>query len=288
MEKWTRNYILTVQTDEKAADYIDVTFPLTIEFRIVRNINADANSATFTIYNLSEDSRRKIFLDRYKTMYYKGIEFRAGYGDRKETLPLIFKGNIQQAFSRRNGVDYLTEIDAFDGGFAFVNGNTNRSFTEGTPDKQIIETLIKDLPGVSKGAIGNFGVKLLKGNAFNGSTADLINEITEQHFFIDLEKAYCLRDNEVIEGNLQVINSATGLLGSPLREEAFLTFDMIFEPRINIGQYIKLESQTERFFNGTYKVLGVEHTGTISGATSGECKTKVSLWYCDKPPKVIG
>lgn len=288
MEKWTRNYTLSVQVDENALDYVEVAFPLTISFRIVRNINADANSASFTIYNLAEDTRRKIFLDRYKTMYYKGIEFRAGYGETKETLPLIFKGNVQQAFSRRNGVDYLTEIDAFDGGFAFVNGNTNRNFAEGTPDKQIIETLIKDLPGVSKGAIGNFDYKLLKGNAFNGSTIDLINQVTEQHFFIDLEKAYCLRDDEVLNGNLTVINSATGLLGSPLREESFLTFDMIFEPRLNIGQYVKLESETEKFFNGTYKVLGLEHTGTISGAQSGECKTKVSLWYIEKPPKIIG
>lgn len=287
MQKWTRNYILTVQVDHNAQDYIDIKSPLTLNFNIKRSCNASANKASFTILNLAEETRRKVFMDRYQTLYYKGVELRAGYGDDKEEWPLIFKGNIEQAFSKRSGVNYETTIDAFDGGFAYRNGATERTFAKDTTDKQIINTLLEDLPHIKKGAIGNFDAKLPKGNAYSGNTMKILNDVTEGHLFIDLEKLNCLRRYEGIAGNMAIINSDAGLLGSPLREESFLTFEMIFEPRIQIGQFVQLDSQTESAFNGTYKVIGLEHSGTISGAQSGTCKTKVSLNYIKDIPVVL-
>jgi len=287
MEKWTRSYVLTVQTDDKAEEYVDITMPLTINFHIKRNVNATANTATITVLNLGEDTRRKVFLDNYKTMYYKRVELRAGYSLGKETLPLIFKGNIQNAFSKRNGVNYETTINALDGGFAYVNGYSSRQFAKGTTDRQALNTLFADLPKIEPGAVGDFKFSLTRGNTLDGPTIQYLNNISEGHFFIDLEKAHCLLDNEGFEGNVKVIDAQTGLLGSPLRQESFLTFEMIFEPRLQIGQFVEINSQTERIYNGTYRVNGIEHTGTISDAKSGECKTKVSLDYVTGTPKII-
>lgn len=276
MQKWTRNYVLSIQTD---TGYIDITMPFTMTFSIKRNTLAEANTGKFTILNLAENTRRRIYKDKYQTNVYKGIELRAGYGDRKETLPLIFKGNIKQAYSKRNGVNYETEIDAYDAGFAFMNGNTSRSFAKGTTDKQILQTLMTDLPHVSLGKIGNFTDSLPKGNTLQGTTVDLIKNISKSNFFIDNEKAYCLKENECFQGNISQIRSESGLLGSPLREETVLTFSIIFEPRLQVGQYVELLSTTEKLFNGDYKVIGVQHNGTISDAQSGSCTTKVSLYY---------
>ena len=267
---------MSIQTE---GGWLDITMPYTLSFSITRNTLAQANTGRFTILNLAEDTRRRIYKDKYKTNIYKGIELRAGYGDTKETLPLIFKGNIKQAYSQRSGVNYQTEIEAYDAGFAYVNANTGRSFAQGTTDKQIIETLIKDLPHISVGKIGAFADKLPKGNSMQGPTIELIKNISKSNFFIDNEKAYCLQENECYRGNIQKITSDSGLLGSPLREETLLTFSIIFEPRLQIGQYIQLESSTEKLFNGDYKVIGVEHQGTISDAQSGRCVTKVSLYY---------
>lgn len=276
MQKWYRNYILSIQT---AGGWIDITMPFTLSFSIIRNTLAQANTGRITILNLSEDTRRRIYKDKYKTDVYKGVELRAGYGNTKETLPLIFKGNIMQAYSQRNGVNFETNIEAYDAGFAYVNANTSRSFTSGTSDRQILETLIKDLPHISVGKIGSFADKLPKGNTMQGSTIELIKNISKSNFFIDNEKAYCLQENECYAGNIRLITSDTGLLGSPLREESLLTFSIMFEPRLQVGQYVKLQSSTEKLFNGEYKVIGVEHQGVISDAQSGQCITKVSLYY---------
>ena len=59
---------------------------------------------------------------------------------------------------------------------------------------------------------------------------------------------------------------------------------MIFEPRLQIGQFIDIQSKTETIYNGTYKVIGIEHSGTISDSQSGTCKTKVSLNYIKDLP----
>lgn len=287
MKKWTRNYLLTVQVDREAKEYIDVTMPLTISFNVKRSVNATANTANITVLNLAESTRRKVFLDNYKYMYYKGIELRAGYGEDVETLPLIFKGNIQSAFSKRNGVDYETTIDALDGGFAYANSNSDRQFAKGTTDKQALKALASDLPHIELGKLGNFDAKLTRGNAISGNTLSYFSTFSEDNFFIDLEKVNCLLPNEGFEGNIKVINADCGLLGSPLREEAFLTFEMIFEPRLQIGQFVEIESKTETIYNGTYKVVGIEHTGMISDAQSGQCKTKVSLNYIKGTPVIV-
>lgn len=289
MRKWTRNYVLTVQVDKDAKEYVNITYPLTMSFNIKRSVNATANTATITILNLAESTRRKVFLDNYKFMYYKGIELRAGYGEKIETLPLIFKGNIQSAFSKRKGVDYETTIDALDGGFAYVNATSNRQFGKGTTDRQALKALISDLDKcfIKPGRLGNFNSIMPRGNTISGSTFDFLKDYSEDNFFIDLEKVNCLLYNEGFEGNIKVIDSSCGLLGSPLREEAFLTFEMIFEPRLQIGQFIELKALTENVFDGTYKVVGIEHSGIISDAQSGQCKTKVSLNYIDDLPVIV-
>lgn len=285
MQKWTRNYILSIQVQGK--EWIDISLPFTMSFRIVRNTFATANTGKFTILNLSEDTRRKIYKDRYKFDIYKGIELRAGYGDRKEVLPLIFKGNIKQAYSQKSKVDYITEIEAYDGGFAYQNSRTIRSFAAGTPDTQILKSLIEDLPNIAIGKIGTFASTLPRGNSMQGFTVDLINNVSNGNFFIDNEKAYCLQEEECFKGNISEINSGAGLLGSPKREETLLTFKMLFEPRLQVGQQVHLTSETESLFNGTYKVIGIEHNGTISDAESGSCNTKVSLFYGTFPLRTI-
>lgn len=295
MQKWTRNYFLTVQVDADAKDYIDITMPLTLSFHIQRNINATANTANITVLNLNKDTRSKVFLDNYKTMYYKGIELRAGYGDKKETLPLIFKGNIQTAFSKRNGVDYETTIQALDGGFAYINSSSSRQFPKGTTDRQALVALSSDLWSndpkknchVALGKIGHFNLPITRGNTIDGNTLDYFSTYSDNHFFIDLEKINCLLDDEGFEGSIKVIDASCGLLGSPLRQESFLTFEMIFEPRLQIGQFVELKSMTEDNYNGVYKVLGIEHSGIISDAQSGQCKTKVSLNYVEGLPEYI-
>ena len=298
MTKFQRNYHITIDTEvnqnltwggnewqknvkvtEPAK--VEITMPFTIDFDINRNIMSGANTSKVTIYNLNQDTRKKIYKDQYRTAEYKGIVIRGGYGmeENPELLPIIFKGNLKQAYSHREGTEYRTEIEAYDGGFAFVNGYQSTNFVAGTQRNDVIDTLINGLPHINKGAVGNFNDVLTRGNSLTGSIVENLQQITNGNFFIDNEKAYCLLPDECIEGDIVVLKAETGLLSSPLREETYLKVKTLFEPRLRVGQQISLESVTNSEFNGLYKVMGFRHHGTISAAESGTCETEITLYY---------
>lgn len=54
---------------------------------------------------------------------------------------------------------------------------------------------------------------------------------------------------------------------------------MLFEPRLTVGQLVRVESTTNRQYNRDWKVLGFEHRGIISPSVAGECVTSVRLWF---------
>jgi hypothetical protein len=280
MDKFGRTYRLAVDTQNvqfiASGTQLIVEPPFTIEFDITRNILSSANASSFRIYNLSPNTRNQIRKNISDYQDLRKINLKAGYIG--SNLPVVFDGNITQAWSVREGTNFITQIESFDGGFAFANGLTATSFPEGTDQNTIIETLIASLPAVTPGIVGDFSGALSRGNAYSGSTPELLRELTGGGFFIDNGKAHALKNNECLAGELQVITAESGLLGTPVRENTILNFDMIFEPRLLIGQIIELQSSTDVNFNGLYKIISLKHRGMISETVCGDAVTSVGLW----------
>jgi len=69
----------------------------------------------------------------------------------------------------------------------------------------------------------------------------------------------------------------------PRRQNTYIQVDIIFEPRIQVGQIVEIVSQIDPRFNGQWKVQGIKHSGTISGAVGGDCKTTLQLFYGTAP-----
>ena len=192
-------------------------------------------------------------------------------------------GNITQAWSVREGSNFITTIESFDGGYAYNNAQTNTSFPKGTTYDTVITTLADSLPQTTLGTIGDtYTNSLGRGNAISGRTMDLLNTYTGGGTFIDLGAVNCLAENECLSGGLPVIDDSSGLLGTPVLELTKLTFDMIFEPHLLVGQLINLNSAEGAAnagnFNGNYKIVTIKHRGAISGAICGEVITSVELY----------
>lgn len=285
MVKRNRNYILTIKPRENDPLLIKIKLPFTIDIDIDRNNLSAASTAIVRIYNLSKDIRDQIRKDVTNLNDVKRVVLQAGYG---EDLSVIFNGNIMEAFSVREGVNFITQFTAFDGGFAFTEAKTAQQFTgpstptstDGTPVKSIYTNLAVSLSqfGISLGAIGNYVGTISRSNAYVGGTMDILREITGGGVFIDNGKVHILKDNEYIEGTALLINANSGLLGTPLRENFYINFEMIFEPKLAVGRLVKLQSRTDRNFNGLYKVVSVKHVGMISEAVAGSVITSVSLF----------
>ncbi len=272
MDKFNRNYLLEIGKQDGTV--LRVARPFTVEFDIHRNSFSSANVASIRIYNLNKDNRSQVRKDATDYGDLRTIAFAAGYG---EKLSLAFTGNISQAWSVREGTNFITQIESYDGGFAFQNAITDTQYIAGTPQSSIIESLVQSLPGVTPGSIGSYQGQIARGNSFSGPTVELLKEITGGGFFIDNGKANCLADTECLEGDIPVVNSQSGLLGTPVKEQTYITFDILFEPNLHVGQLIQLDSETGDHFNGTHKVLWIKHRGVISEAVAGQAITSVGL-----------
>ena len=276
MRKFGRSYYLSVET--QSGDTLAIEPPFTIEFDITRNTLSSANVCSIRIYNLSAKHRNQILHNRYDTFTYRQVQLKAGYG---LNLPVIFQGNITQAWSVREGSDYITAIECFDGGFGIANGMTNQAYPATTTQLSIIESLIAGgLPHTAAGTIGETYTGVLKrGASFSGNTMSLLKDIAGNGVFIDGEKVHALGDNECLLGPIETIDSSSGLLGTPVREESMLTFDMIFEPRVASGQIVYLNSSTAAAgVNNYYKVVSIKHKGLISGAVCGDAVTTLGMF----------
>jgi len=277
MAKLNRNYLLTIQPIATAKVFIKIKPPFTIDLDIKRNTFSSANDSTIRVYNLAENIRsqiRKNNMDFDKVMHCR---LDAGYGN---NLATVFNGNISEAYSMREGTNIVTQITSFDGGEAFNQGFTNQSFTSGTENKTIVENFVDSMSifGVKRGAIGDVPGSISRGNSFTGQTTQILTELTGGGFFIDNGKANILGTSEVIKAEVRIISAETGLLQTPVRQGQFIYFDMLFEPQIQVGHKIKLESVTEKSVNGFYKVSSVLHKGIISDSVGGSVTTNVGLY----------
>lgn len=269
-QKLGRNYSLTISGDNFATP-ITVGLPLTVEFDITRNTLTSANVCQIRIRNLNLIHRNAIRKNVTNYSYpITNVTLRAGYGD---NLPLIFTGNVSQAWSVREGVDYITQIECFDAGFAFVNGQCNLTFPANTPYQTIIAEVMGTLPGVTIGAVGNFPGATTKATTYSGATVDILNQLTGGGFFIDLGTGNALGNNETTMAAPLIIDASAGLLQTPVLEQNIVRFDMLFEPSLTIGRQVTLTSVTEAHFNGTYKITAIKHRGMISQTVSGDAVT---------------
>jgi hypothetical protein len=318
MLKWLRNYQLFIEanpnlnndsaslplsinnkeTTYKVGDIIEISYPLTIEFSINKTMSSGANMMNLRIYNLAEKTRAQLMQDPYNMVdfgsgkRYRKVILNAGYG---KNIPTLFVGNMTNAYSYRQGVDVITEITAFDGMYGQLNSQTSKTFAAGTAKTTVLDSLYADLIKVNKGITTDIGSDVLKrGLIADGNTFNIIKEnfgegsfnnngtqssITTRQIFIDNEQINLIAWNDYIDtGSVYVINSDTGLLGTPIRRETSLECEILFEPSLILAQLVELKSTINKNFNGAYQVWSIRHDCTISGAESGNATTHLQLY----------
>lgn len=280
MIKFGLNYVAELQGADGST--ITVKPPFTVEFDITRNVLNQANVCQLRIFNLNKRNRELLRFNISNWGTFQKVHLKAGYGDKLST---IFFGNISQGWSFRENTNFITQVECYDGGFAFNNSRVNNGeFPAGTSSIDMAKRLIDQLDHVERGKIGTIedgNKRLSRGNSLNGSVTDNLDDVTGNSFFIDNGVAHVLRDNEYIETGLPpvLINADTGLLNTPILEQTIVRFDMIFEPSLDVGHRVRVRSTTEENFNGDYKIISVKHRGTISDSVASQVITSADFLF---------
>lgn len=274
MFKGQRNYKLSVQ--KRDGTVLIIQPPFTLDFQITRSIGSSINTGSFTVYNLSKKNRNHCRQDEYDFGFFKKIKLEIGYGD---NLAVVFQGTIQHGFSVRQGVNFVTTMESGDGYWQIVNSTYSNVFPAGTKQNDIVKDVAKQLKkdGLDVGAISETPGEIPRGNSLAGNSFEVMRQVTGDSFFVDNEKVNVLADSEVLDLPIFKINSKTGLLGTPKKSEIYVSFDILLEPRIIIGQRIILESDaSDDDINTDYKVMAIAHKGVISEAVAGPCTTTLT------------
>lgn len=286
MEKFHRNYKITFEVGHRGDDLttlvpeeeITIEYPYSMDFKTNNGINlSNAGGCQVRLYNLSEEVQRKLWKDNWNNKKYVLMELCAGYQD---TLPVIFYGFVNQCYSyRKSGaVDYITDIQADNNSLIALWAFSNVTIAKDTEIENVLSELFQNAPGLEVGYISQNIRPLKRDKTFIGQTLELLGrEYGGYDIYIDKNEINILDENEVVPGDIMVISSESGLLGSPRRAEQFLEIDVLFEPRIKIGQAIELKSHSLSWFNQIYKVVAVTHQGTISPVECGKVITTITL-----------
>ncbi len=175
--KFGRTYKMTIQ-----GQYLSWTpsFPTTLVFDVQRNTFASANKGTFTLYNLQLAARRDIYFDRFINDQRLKIVLQAGYVG-SPVLPTIFSGDIRVAWTQRvAGQGWITQIEAFDGGFAFYNAMTDGvALDEGYTMQSAADKLVAKMKpfGVTLGKVSNIKMPNSSGLAPTGNAWDYLKRL---------------------------------------------------------------------------------------------------------------
>lgn len=269
--KFGRIYRLDVFTP--AGKQITIEPPFSIQFQITRNTLASANKMNVTLYNLGPSTRNQIFRDRYNISERWPISLYAGYGNR---LHEVFVGKIFEALSYKQGTEWITIIDAFDGLDEAQNGVISETIAAQVSFKDVIKRVVATMPDMILGFMGAPSEgSAPRGSAYIGSSMDAIGDITGGQYFIDKQTLNVLADDEVLPGEVTFLDPSL-LLGTPRRREAFLDISTLFEPIVDLGKVYAIESVDPRY-NGQYKAVGFTHNVTISSAMAGDAISNISL-----------
>lgn len=261
-----RSYKLQVE------DY-DVT-GLQVRFTVRRSLSSKtSNRAEIEVVNLSEATRKRLH-----AMHAVFCSLEAGY---RGATSLIFRGDLVEAWSSREGTDWFTTITSDDGGKARKSKRASFSFPPGTSLERIITGVAGSLgvgrgnvDAIAKGAryVGTKLATVTKGYTASGDAIAALDRAARSAGY-----EWSIQDNEL--QFLQVgsttsdapvlLTPDTGLVDSPeLGKDEHVKARALIIPGLYPGRQVELQS---RHTTGVFRIETTTHHGDYNGQN----------WYCD-------
>ena len=260
--RFDRNFQLVVGLEDQA---LIIEPELRIAFSGQKSITGGLNKLTVSIYNLNKANRLRLVKDPTdptdQKSKYIPIQLKVGYGNKLNT---VFKGSVHRGYSERQGADILSKLECLDGGFDAISSFTSKTIV-GKDDA--LGAIIGDMANTKPGKITKqqalIRPKVLVGNSFQ-LIEQTIGE--DEDFYIDDEAIYIIKKDEIISTFVPVVNSETGLIGTPTRDQGKVTYKTFMNPELNLAGLCKLESEIAPDLNDIYKIDTIGYDGDYMGA----------------------
>jgi hypothetical protein len=242
---------------------------LRVAFNITKDSNRDPNKAEITLYNLNL-AHRQLF-QQYADVELQTwpVTVEAGYIG---TRQLIFLGDIQNVSSHKEGVTWITTIQASDGGKKYASARFNQSFGPGSSVVTVLSAVILAF-GIGPGnAIKQIAksprgfTTFAKGVVVSGRISDILDKYISSvgyQWSIQDNQLQVLQPSQATGEPVVLLNQYTGLIGSPeMSEKGKITFRSLLQGSIKPGRRLAIESNTA---NGVFVDEKVQYLGDTWG-----------------------
>lgn len=239
---------------------------LRVQFKIEKTDKPEPNKAEIVVYNLKASSRSDLEADRGVRVILS-----AGYKDSTEQL---FSGDSRFVNNKREGVDWITKIEAHDSGRAFKFARVSESFSAGATAKDLVKKLVGALvkdPGNALKKAEELTRTFANGHTLSGSAAQELTELLEPEGYtwsMQDGRMEILKEGETTDDEVLKVSPDTGLIGSPemgapekKKGPAHLKCKLLLRS-VKPGQRFQLESAGR---NGVYRARVVRMTGDTHG-----------------------
>lgn len=236
-----------------------------MSFDVQKTSKKTLNQLTLTVYNLSEETRKKV--SQGETV----VELVAGYEPSPE---VIFSGDVLLVTHTKVGTEWQTKFVSTDGLRKKQTSRVSKSFAPGTNVKDVIAELAKStgfdlgnvIDEVKKGNIKKGIESFVNGFVSAGSATDEFDKVLKSYGYnwsVQDGAIQVMAPGEFVGNDVVVLNASSGLIGSPeVENDAKLKCKALIQQRFVPGRAVKLESLA---FDGVYRIEETKYVGDTHG-----------------------
>lgn len=251
-----------------------------VTFEVVSAVVETPRHAKIRVYNLSDATMRQIQSE------FLQVSLSAGY--QEGPFGEIFTGLVTKYSAGK--IDTITkflEIDASDAELSYNFAVVNTTLAKGTTQADTLNALVGTLPNTN---VGNAPTaidqsKRYRGQVLYGTTRAHMRTLginTNAQWFIQDGTLHLLGPNDLLPGSAVVLNTSSGLIGTPEQTLDGVSARSLLNPLLVTGRGVQIDSaivnrtnvlvplNTNDYLppvsqNNTYKIYHTVHKGDTRG-----------------------
>jgi hypothetical protein len=213
---------------------------LRIQFDITKTSGRSPNPAIVKIFNLAPDNERKIKGE------FEEVIVNAGY---RGATRVIFRGNIKRLSLYPENNDRITDLECGDGDKDLRESIVNVTLAAGTSTTHLLDQVIGTFGTTKKGYVVTKERKRVRGKVISAMGRDVLDDIAD-----DADANWSIQDgnlvmvpvNSTLPTEAILINSDTGMLGSPIIDDKGIAVECLLNPQIQVHGKVKLDNNSIR------------------------------------------
>jgi len=240
-QQYLRAISLIISPGTASQESLDLS-QFRIKFSTKQTDGATPNTADIRVYNLENETAQKIKKE------FKKVILQAGY---QSNFGVIFKGNIYQVIiGRESATDTFIDIIAGDGDRAYNFAIVNQTLAKGSTSLDQVQASIAQMAkkDVTAGHLGDFPTQQLpRGKVMYGPAKKYLQnaaDTTDKTWSIQNEQVTFVSLTSYLPDQAVVINSSTGLIGSPQQTNIGVNLKTLLNPKFKMGTRVQLNNSS--------------------------------------------